>query len=171
MALKKSTVAIGTAFEKLSIQYLQSKYNGMKLQRRGQAGDGGVDFQGTWTIGAHAQIEVLGQCKRFKRAVPPKDLREFSAACNHRRNQSTELDCLGIFASSSGYTKACLEEVYLSDTPLYCIHLNAATGQLMNGWLNRAARKGFPCLVMRSTIAKHGHLNEMWTTAPPLEQQ
>jgi len=46
MAAKISTVALGTAFEQLSIRYLTNAYKHMVLTRQGQAGDGGVDFKG-----------------------------------------------------------------------------------------------------------------------------
>jgi hypothetical protein len=46
MALKLSNVALGTAFEHLSINYLTQAYKNMILTRQGQAGDGGIDFKG-----------------------------------------------------------------------------------------------------------------------------
>lgn len=95
---KASTVAIGRAYELLSIDVLRSQ--SFQLTHRGRPGDKGIDFWGTWVLPS-LELAVAGQCKCLKTPVRSAHVREFEGTVEALR-RSSRGQWLGVFVSRRG---------------------------------------------------------------------
>ncbi|KAF7800360.1 hypothetical protein EIP86_011610 [Pleurotus ostreatoroseus] len=122
----------------------------MSLQRVGGASDGGIDLQGWWwlptSVGEphsdnpadNRRMRVLAQCKAEKRKIGPAYLREmegvlhrYSVGAPQALSSSTEqatpsqspYPIVGLFLSSSPFTKQAMLRVHSSPFPFCLLHL------------------------------------------------
>lgn len=73
--LSSSGVFKGRAFEQNVLQHLS--FTGFSLHSTGGAGDGGIDFRGTWKPNnAVKPVPVVGQCKALSERVGVQVIRE-----------------------------------------------------------------------------------------------
>jgi len=89
-----SNSSSGHNFELLAVQSLRK--NRMDVWKCGGPGDRGVDFRGVWTL-QERQVNILGQCKCYKRKLGPVHFRELEGTLSHEV-QST----LGIIVTNIG---------------------------------------------------------------------
>lgn len=91
ISIRRTTLEVGTAFEKHALSFL-NKSMSMSLRRVGGANDGGVDLRGWWWVprvatpaiestasendGGVRRLRVLAQCKAEKKSVGPRAVRE-----------------------------------------------------------------------------------------------
>ncbi|KAI0635290.1 hypothetical protein C8Q77DRAFT_1054262 [Trametes polyzona] len=106
----------------------------MSLRRVGGKGDGGVDLQGWWWLPAE-RLRVVAQCKAEEKKVGPRYIREFEGTVlrhsaylipndrDRRAAQGLRDALVGLFVSSSPFTKASLLQAYSSPIPLALLHL------------------------------------------------
>lgn len=69
----------------------------------GQSGDHGIDGEGFLLINRFVRTKVMFQCKRYKNAVQPKEIRDFRGAIEGRAER-------GIFLTTGTFTKSAREE-------------------------------------------------------------
>lgn len=125
----------------------------MSLERVGGKSDGGIDLQGWWwlpideksaEIPNHTRrIRVLAQCKTEKRKIGPKYVREmegvlhrFAATGSDLRptmipvstlSQTSPFATVGLFISSSPFSKMTTLRAHSSPLPLALLHLPCPT--------------------------------------------
>ena len=145
---EESTVHRGIAFENRSLRLLQQHLS-MDLRRVGGRSDGGVDLQGWWWVPSSSdlsepptiygpdkrrRIRVLAQCKMEKKKIGPKYIREMEGVlARHFHNPSVNLHedpIVGLFLSSSPFTKSALLRAFSSPIPLMLLHLPPITPRL-----------------------------------------
>ncbi|KAI0689350.1 hypothetical protein BC835DRAFT_259838 [Cytidiella melzeri] len=144
-----STVHRGTAYEQWSMRVLQSCLS-MSLIRVGGRADGGIDLQGWWWLPSHhdaedhpssrRRIRVLAQCKAEKKKIGPKYVREMEGVL-HQFNSKADTDpstsnsrsdvTVGLFISSSPFSKLTLRRATSSSLPLALLHLPSPTEELL----------------------------------------
>ncbi|KAJ3485471.1 hypothetical protein NLI96_g4940 [Meripilus lineatus] len=123
----------------------------MTLHRIGGRSDGGVDLQGWWWLPTSEEalhqdhthrrrIRVLAQCKAEKKKISPKYVREMEGVLLHHLLPSPEVDpanlnpdslptqdprdpVVGLFVSSSPFTKATLLRATASPLPFMLLHI------------------------------------------------
>lgn len=91
----KSPVRVGKNFEKVSVQVLK-KY-GFSISHCGGPKDRGVDFRGQWKLANYEPFSVVGQCKKFKRRLGPRFIREMEGVLSHEHE-----NCLGLLVTELG---------------------------------------------------------------------
>jgi hypothetical protein len=93
----QTTVEKGTLFEMLTLNTFSQL--GMKLQRKGGAGDGGIDLEGKWKIPRSNIIpfSMIIQCKCEAKKLGPNYLRELEGSLSRVPKSS-----LGMLVSSQG---------------------------------------------------------------------
>lgn len=96
---KASTVAIGRAYELLSIEVL--RLQSFQLTHRGRPGDKGIDFWGTWVLPS-LELAVAGQCKCLKTPLRSAHVREFEGTVGALR-RSSRGQWLGVLVSRKGW--------------------------------------------------------------------
>lgn len=114
-----SNVEKGTTFELLTENCL-SKW-GFRLRRVGGANDRGVDLRGYWMIPKPVFPKttdgnwqpVVVQCKAYKTKVMPSDVREMKGTLSQE-----SAGTLAILASSAGFSKKAMDDMYGAETPL-----------------------------------------------------
>lgn len=84
----------GRYFEQVVAQCLK-KYS-FDVAVCGGPKDRGIDFRGVWLLKASA-VRVIGQCRRYKRRLGPKHVRELEGTLSHEVKGA-----LGIMVSESG---------------------------------------------------------------------
>ena len=89
------------AFERLS-QRLLRESGFTKVEVRGQSGDGGIDGVGVLRVNL-VSFQVYFQCKRWKGAVTPKEIRDFRGALQGRADK-------GLFITTGQFTSHALDE-------------------------------------------------------------
>mmetsp|Transcript_11167 Transcript_11167/g.16498 ORF Transcript_11167/g.16498 Transcript_11167/m.16498 type:complete len:206 (+) Transcript_11167:19-636(+) len=117
----RSAYEKGLSFEKETIESLSTFQ--FALDHTGQTLDKGVDFNGQWNLPNETIYHVIGQCKSEKRKIGARSIREFEGTLSRYRSnyQSLEYPLLGIFSSSSGYTKHALDTCVQSKYPIILI--------------------------------------------------
>lgn len=90
-----------TAFERLS-QRLLREAGFIKVEVRGQTGDGGIDGIGVLRVNL-VSFQVYFQCKRWKGSVGSKDIRDFRGALQGRADK-------GLFITTGTFTSQASEE-------------------------------------------------------------
>ena len=99
------------AFERFVIRILrESGFDDVKVT--GKSGDGGIDGKGIVRISGLLSFHAIVQCKRYKldRLVSPSEIRDFRGAMQGRTDK-------GIFITTSGFTKAAIEEATRDGAP------------------------------------------------------
>lgn len=99
------------AFERLVIRVLrESGFDDVTVT--GKSGDGGIDGKGIVRINGILSFHAIVQCKRYKpeRLVKPSEIRDFRGAMQGRTDK-------GIFITTSGFTKAAVEEATRDGAP------------------------------------------------------
>lgn len=100
-----------SAFERLVIRVLrESGFDDVTVT--GKSGDGGIDGKGIVRINGILSFHAIVQCKRYKpdRLVTPSEIRDFRGAMQGRTDK-------GIFITTSGFTKAAVEEATRDGAP------------------------------------------------------
>ncbi|KAL9963803.1 hypothetical protein ACROYT_G027348 [Oculina patagonica] len=87
----------GRHFEAVVVQSLR-KYS-FDVAVCGGPKDRGIDFRGVWRLKA-SSVRVIGQCKRYKRRLGPKHVRELEGTLTHEAKGT-----LGIIVTECGYSK------------------------------------------------------------------
>jgi Restriction endonuclease len=111
-----STVALGDEYERFCAEQLARKWN-LKLARSGGPHDRGIDAWGSWEDG---NVEVLVQCKRFRKALGVADAREFEAAVL-RSGAGAERGKIGIICTASGFTSGAVRHLLASRAALIAV--------------------------------------------------
>ncbi len=144
-----STVHRGVAFEERCLKILQNNLS-MTLHRVGGKADGGVDLQGWWWLPTfrdslhhdhtkRRRLRVFAQCKAEKKKISPKYVREMEGVLLHHLSQQPDEDSprnphllpaqdpkdpvVGMFLSSSPFTKATLLRATSSPIPFMLLHV------------------------------------------------
>lgn len=145
-----SAVHRGVAFEERCLRVLQNNLS-MTLHRVGGKSDGGIDLQGWWWLPTsdeslhhhhtkRRRIRVFAQCKAEKKKISPKYVREMEGVVlrhlprTHDENIASEPThslpaqdlkdpVVGVFLSSSKFSKATLLCATSSPIPFMLLHL------------------------------------------------
>lgn len=140
-----SAVHRGVAFEERCLKILQSNLS-MTLHRVGGKADGGVDLQGWWWLPTSREslhhdhikrrrLRVFAQCKAEKKKISPKYVREMEGVLLHHLAQQSPRNpyllpaqdlmdpVVGMFLSSSPFTKATLLRATASPIPFMLLHV------------------------------------------------
>ncbi|KAI0646459.1 hypothetical protein C8Q79DRAFT_671454 [Trametes meyenii] len=137
-----TSVMKGLRFEQRSLRVLREHLS-MSLRRVGGKGDGGVDLQGWWWLPAECfaqrgpssdatprkRIRVVAQCKAEEKKIGPRYIREFEGTVLRHSaylpspSQERAPALVGVFLSTSPFTKASLLQAYSSPIPLALLHL------------------------------------------------
>jgi Required for respiratory growth protein 7 len=138
-----STVHRGVAFEKRSLNILQSQLS-MSLQKVGGKSDGGIDLQGWWWLPLskrrasapdaprtwtgkdgvpRRRIRVLGQCKAEKKKMGPNYVRELEGVLGRHNSQPGQDPAVGLLISESAFTRSTTLRAFSSQIPLFLLHL------------------------------------------------
>ncbi|MDP9727080.1 restriction endonuclease [Alicyclobacillus tolerans] len=100
-----------SAFERLVIRVLRdSGFDDVTVT--GKSGDGGIDGKGIVRVNGILSFHAIVQCKRYKpeRLVTPSEIRDFRGDMQGRTDK-------GIFITTSGFTKAAVEEATRDGAP------------------------------------------------------
>lgn len=89
-----SNWTLGNSFELFTVQSL--KKHRMDLLFCGGPGDRGVDFRGVWSLKS-CQVNILGQCKCYKRKLGPAHFRELEGTLSHEQHTT-----LGMLVTNVG---------------------------------------------------------------------
>ena len=84
----------GRYFEQVVAQSLK-KYS-FDVTHCGGPRDRGIDFRGAWLLKS-SPVRVIGQCRRYKRRLGPKHVRELEGTLSHEVEGT-----LGLIVSESG---------------------------------------------------------------------
>jgi restriction system protein len=107
--LKQLAKISPAAFERLSQRLLRE--NGFtQVEVTGKTGDGGIDGKGIVRISGVLSFHVIFQCKRYKRAVPPKEIRDFRGAMQGRADK-------GLFITTSSFSRDAVKEATRDGAP------------------------------------------------------
>ncbi|KAI0674465.1 hypothetical protein C8Q78DRAFT_596601 [Trametes maxima] len=140
-----TSVTKGLRFEQRSLRVLREHLS-MSLRRVGGKGDGGIDLQGWWWLPAEClgatppsaesdmnpealrkRIRVVAQCKAEEKKIGPRYIREFEGTVLRHSayppSQELAPALVGVFLSTSPFTKASLLQAYSSPIPLALFHL------------------------------------------------
>eukprot|EP01127_Copromyxa_protea_P002388 TRINITY_DN1227_c0_g2_i1.p1 TRINITY_DN1227_c0_g2~~TRINITY_DN1227_c0_g2_i1.p1 ORF type:complete len:200 (-),score=26.90 TRINITY_DN1227_c0_g2_i1:184-783(-) len=139
----QSAVHRGREYEDNTILFLRSL--GFSLDSCGKAGDAGIDFRGFWHLPNDHTVPVVGQCKREKKTLSSKYIREFAGSMEREPNT------LGIIVSASQWSDPALNQTNSSQKPLILFQLDPDTLSLTQAVFNQQARVLLPQL----SIAKH----------------
>lgn len=133
--LKQLAKLSPAAFERLS-QRLLRESGFTQVEVTGRSGDGGIDGKGIVRISGVLSFHVIFQCKRYKRAVPPKEIRDFRGAMQGRADK-------GLFITTSSFSREAVKEatrdgappIDLIDGEMLCdkmkeLHLGVSTTQV-----------------------------------------
>lgn len=148
-----SSVHRGVAFEKLSLEILQSQLS-MSLQKVGGSSDGGIDLQGWWWLPPskrrlapnplpttwtgidgieRRRIRVLGQCKAEKKRMGPNYVRELEGVLGRHNSQPGRDPAVGLLISQSAFTRSTVLRAFSSHIPLFLLHLPPSVQELDHG--------------------------------------
>lgn len=75
--------------------------------------DRGIDFKGFWRLKSMS-VPIIGQCRRYKRRLGPKHVRELEGTLTHEVNGT-----LGIIVSESGWVTEWSRLFYLTSISFY----------------------------------------------------
>ena len=94
----------GRHFEELVVQSLR-KYS-FDVAACGGPKDRGIDFRGVWLLKA-SSVPVIGQCRRYKKRLGPKHVRELSGTLAHEAKGT-----LGIIVTECGWVSLFCKWMY-----------------------------------------------------------
>lgn len=114
-----SNVARGQSYEKACLAYLKDVWQ-MDLARNGGAGDQGIDLIGSWDIGH--RLDVLVQCKHYRKKVGPNTIREMDGTAAHFTSHPHK-GVVSIVCASSGFSDASWQRAAASKFPMLLLHL------------------------------------------------
>jgi len=97
------------AFERL-VQRLLRESGFIQVEVTGRSGDGGIDGRGIARIHGFMSFHVLFQCKRYKGAVPPSEIRDFRGAMVGRADK-------GLFITTGTFSPAAVKEATRDGAP------------------------------------------------------
>lgn len=98
-----------TGFERLSQRVLREA-GFSSVEVTGRSGDGGIDGSGTLQLNSLVSIKVLFQCKRYKDAVSPSQIRDFRGAMQGRADK-------GIVITTGSFTAEARREASRDGVP------------------------------------------------------
>ena len=155
-----SHVALGTAYER-HCQTFARTYLRMPLIQVGGANDEGIDLRGTWNLpSCDKQFNIIAQCKRYKRKVPPIHIRELVGTVAHYRQQrSSERDTLAVLFASGSWSTQSILKANESSTPILLVHLEPSDDPTSDAE-GRFALNGKIDLLCKGAVANHA-----WTKA------
>lgn len=156
-----SHVALGTAYER-QCQSFARTYLRMSLIQVGGANDEGIDLRGTWSLpSCDRQFNIIAQCKRYKRKVPPNHIRELVGTVAHYRQQqqSRENDTLAVLFASGSWSTQSILKANESSTPILLVHLEPTEDSTADAE-GRYALNGKIDLLCKGAVANHA-----WTKA------
>lgn len=107
-ALLTQTLSPST-FERL-VQRLLRESGFTRVEVTGRSGDGGIDGRGIARIHGLMSFHVLFQCKRYKGAVGPGEIRDFRGAMVGRADK-------GMFITTGTFTPAAVKEATRDGAP------------------------------------------------------
>ncbi|EME29443.1 uncharacterized protein Gasu_30870 [Galdieria sulphuraria] len=148
--LSSTAVSKGRAFERTVLLYLS--YYGFLLRNTGGAGDGGIDFRGTWKPNdTQKPITVVGQCKALSERVGVHVIRELEGTLCRE-----EPGCLGVIVSEKGQINISLlprSILKLFDKVFRCFH-PLLEGKISEFWYSNLVRSLVPNLRVGFSFAK-----------------
>lgn len=97
------------AFERLA-QRLLRESGFFQVEVTGKSGDGGIDGKGIVKVSGLLSFHVIFQCKRYKGAVTPSQIRDFRGAMQGRADK-------GIFITSGTFTREAVKEAMRDGAP------------------------------------------------------
>lgn len=89
-----SSSTLGHNFEMVAVHCLRK--NRMNIWMCGGPGDRGVDFRGVWCLQS-SQVNIIGQCKCYKRKLGAVHLRELEGTLSHELHNT-----LGVIVTNIG---------------------------------------------------------------------
>ncbi|KAI8615259.1 hypothetical protein BC830DRAFT_312397 [Chytriomyces sp. MP71] len=122
----KTTTALGTSFERLSLATLES-LGFSHLTRVGGRGDGGIDLRGTLLLApTTSAINTLVQCKHEQTKLGPRVLRELDGVLARQSFVSSgHSRPLGVLcAAQQGFSTACIAAARASRAPLLLLRIH-----------------------------------------------
>lgn len=82
----------------------------MQVEVTGKAGDGGIDGKGIVRVSGLLSFHVIFQCKRYKGAITPSQIRDFRGAMQGRADK-------GLFITTGTFTREALKEATRDGAP------------------------------------------------------
>lgn len=147
-----SNVHRGTAYEE-EVQKCFDSY-GMRLRRVGGANDGGTDLLGYWHLDDTLKVSLVVQCKAVAQPRGPNVVRELVGTM-----QQQSRDTLGIIVSSAGFTQIAIKTAAMTMLPVGLAvvtePVGSESGLCTLFWMNAAAQKTFPGLVVGMKMVQH----------------
>lgn len=98
-----------SAFERLSQRILRES-GFSQVEVTGKAGDGGIDGKGIIRVGGLLSFHVIFQCKRYKGAVSPSQVRDFRGAMQGRADK-------GLIITTGTFTREAIKEATRDGAP------------------------------------------------------
>ena len=137
----------GSAFERQTLAALNAL--GFKLERCGQAHDGGIDLRGNWSPRHPETFSVLVQCKhRASSTIGVGTVREFEGAL---RIHSRDASVVGMLASSTTFSTYAVSAAMSCPVPLALVCIHSQVARVSSFIPNPAFFKVVPdCLLGRS---------------------
>jgi hypothetical protein len=137
----------GSAFERQTLAALNAL--GFKLERCGQAHDGGIDLRGNWSPRHPETFSVLVQCKhRASSTIGVGTVREFEGAL---RIHSRDASVVGMLASSTKFSTYAVSAAMSCPVPLALVCIHSQVARVSSFIPNPAFFKVVPdCLLGRS---------------------
>ena len=90
------------SFERL-VQRILRESGFSQVEVTGKTGDGGIDGKGIFKIAGLISFNVLFQCKRWQKTVPPSEIRDFRGALQGRADK-------GLFVTTGSFTRDAIKE-------------------------------------------------------------
>ncbi len=97
------------AFERLT-QRLLRESGFIQVEVTGKTGDGGIDGKGIVRISGFLSFHVIFQCKRYKGAITPSQIRDFRGAMQGRADK-------GLFITTGTFTRDAIKEATRDGAP------------------------------------------------------
>lgn len=99
-----------SAFERLA-QRLLRESGFVQVDVTGKTGDGGIDGKGIVRINGFLSFHVIFQCKRYKGAITPSQIRDFRGAMQGRTDK-------GLFITTGIFTREAINEANRDGAPV-----------------------------------------------------
>lgn len=97
------------AFERLAQRILRES-GFSQVEVTGKVGDGGIDGKGIVRVSGLLSFHVVFQCKRYKGAVSPSQIRDFRGAMQGRADK-------GLFITTGNFTREAIKEATRDGAP------------------------------------------------------
>lgn len=116
-----------SAFERLTQRMLRES-GFTQVEVTGKSGDGGIDGKGIMRISGILSFHIIFQCKRYKGAITPNQIRDFRGAMQGRADK-------GLFITTGSFTREAVKEatrdgappIDLIDGEIFCDKLKELT--------------------------------------------